>query len=138
MLERGFYNFRKFDNCLTADLIEGFLYGFGKPKNLIFNCKVKDMMPSFWEKTETGYKCTCKTLGIAPKDVKVTVEDDYIEVKGETEYDGYLYNTSYQLPVSEEVLSNIKNIKYKTENGITIIYLDVERPEKRKINIEQI
>jgi HSP20 family molecular chaperone IbpA len=117
---------------------DDFVYGFGKPRNLIFNCKTKDIMPSFWEKTESGFKCTCRTVGICPKDVAVTLEDDCIHVKGETEWDNYKYNTSYELPLCEDVLNNIKSVKYKTENGITIIYIDLDRPEKRKIKIEQI
>lgn len=121
------------------EVFDEFLWGFGKPRNLIFNCnRTKDIMPGFWEKTDDGYKCTCRTVGISPSDVKISVGDDYIHVSGETEIDNYKYNTKYDLPVSQEVLSNIKSIKYKTENGITIIYLHINRPEKKQINIEQI
>jgi HSP20 family molecular chaperone IbpA len=130
-----------FTNNFSKDFNEIFdavLYGFGKPRNLYFNCKTKDIMPGFWEKTETGYKCTCRTVGISPNDVTVEVEDDCIHIKGETDMDGYKYNTNYELPVSQDVLSNIKNVKYKTENGLTFIYLDIDRPEKKKINIQQI
>lgn len=124
---------REFDS-----IFDTFLYGFGKPRNLIFNCKTKDIMPSFWEKTDEGYKCTCRTVGIEPDAVKVEIGEDCIHVSGETEMDGYKYNTSYDLPVSEDVLANIKSIKYKTANGITIIYIDIDRPEKKKIEIKKI
>lgn len=130
-------NFTKdFDNF--DRFFDSILCGFGKPRNLYFNCKTKDIMPSFWEKTDVGYKCTCRTVGISPEDVKVEIKNDYILIKGETELDGYKYNTNYELPVSEDVLSNIKNIKYKSSNGITFIYLDIDRPEKKNIKIEQI
>jgi HSP20 family molecular chaperone IbpA len=117
---------------------EFFTWGFGKPRNLHFQTKTKDMMPSFWEKSDDGYKVTCRTVGISPSDVKVSVEDDCIHVNGETEIDKYKYSTDFDLPVSKDVISNIKNIKYKTENGITIIYLDIDRPEKKKINIQKL
>jgi HSP20 family molecular chaperone IbpA len=111
---------------------------FGKPRHLMFQCKTKDMTPSFYEKTDDGYKCTCRTVGINAEDVKVTLEDDCIHVEGKTELDGYKYSTSYDLPLTEDVINNIKNIKYKTANGITIIYIDLDRPEKKKVKIEQI
>lgn len=111
---------------------------FGRPRDLVFHVKNKDMMPSYWEKTDTGYKCTCRTVGIAPSDVKVTLEDDCIHIEGKTTLDNFDYSTSYDLPLTEDVINNIKNIKYKTENGITIIYIDLEKPEKKKVKIEQI
>lgn len=114
-----------------------FTWGFGKPRNFYFTTKTKDMMPSFWEKTDDGYKCTCRTVGISPSDVTVSVGDDCICIKGETELDHFKYSTNYELPVSQDVLGNIKSIKYKVENGITIIYLEIDRPEKKKISIEQ-
>jgi len=112
-------------------------YLFGKPRNLVFNCKnTKDIMPSYWEETEEGYKCTCRTVGIAPSDVHIEVKNDCIIVSGETEFDGYKYNTKYELPVAQDVLTNIKKVKCKTAYGITVIYLEIERPKKSKIEIE--
>lgn len=121
-------NFDVFDTVL----------GFDYPRNFYFNCKVKDMMPSKWEKTEDGYKCTCRTVGISPDDVKVVLDEDHITVSGETEMDGYKYNTHYVLPISKDVVSNINKVKYKTQNGITIIYIDIERPAIKKIAVEKI
>lgn len=125
----GFYSSSVFDDFNNI---------FGRPRHLYFNCKTKDQMPSYWEKTENGFKATCRTVGINKKDVKVTIEDDCIKVTGETELDSYKYNCNYELPIIEEVLNNIKNVKYKTANGLTFIYLEVDKPEKKKINIEQI
>ena len=48
------------------------------------------------------------------------------------------YNTSYKLPVSKEIMGDIKNIDYKTLNGLTYIYLYVETPEKKEIKINKI
>ena len=124
-------------NRNAFDLFDAVL-GFDTPRNFYFNCKVKDMMPSKWEKTEDGYKCTCRTVGISPEDVKVELEDDHISVSGETELDGYKYNTHYILPISKDVIANISKVKYKTQNGITLIYVDIERPKSKTIKVEQI
>lgn len=130
----SFYsNFNDFDEVF--DELTGW---FGKPKHLCFNVKTKDMLPSFWEKTEQGYKCTCRTVGINPDDVKVELKDDCIHVEGKTTMDKYDYSTSMDLPLTEDVINNIKNIKYKSENGITIIFVDLDRPEKKKVNIVKI
>ena len=42
------------------------------------------------------------------------------------------------LPIVEDVRDNLKDIKYKSQDGITIIYLNVNRPEKKEIKIEQL
>jgi HSP20 family molecular chaperone IbpA len=107
-------------------------------RGLAFNCKNFDMKPSIWEKTDDGYKCTCRSVGINPEDLKVSIGDDYIHVEGETELDNYKYSVKYDLPVSAEILDSIKSVKYKTTNGITIIYIELEKSEKKKIKIEQI
>jgi HSP20 family molecular chaperone IbpA len=129
-------------NDLTVGFYKSFFddanYIFGRPRNLIFNCKTKDQMPSCWEKTDDGFKATCRTVGINPSDVSVTVSDDCIVVKGETKVSDYTYNCSYELPVIEEVLGNIKEIKYSSANGLTYIWLEVEKAEKRKIKIEKV
>lgn len=129
---------RFFDDVVFDEVFRDFNVIFGKPRKLIFNCKTKDQMPSYWEKTDTGFKATCRTVGINPEDVKVSLEYDCIKVSGETEMDGYKYNCYYELPVIEEVLNNIKSIQYKTKNGLTFIYVDVDIPKKKDVKIERI
>lgn len=120
------------------DFLEDF-FGFGKPFDLVYNTgKTKDMNPAYWSKTDKGYKATCRTVGIAPDDVKVEIGDCNIVVSGKTEYEGVEYNTSYKLPISKEIMGDIKNIDYKTLNGLTYIYLYVETPEKKEIKINKI
>lgn len=115
------------------------IFGFGKPLDLIYNTgKTKDMNPAYWSKTDKGYKAICRTVGIAPEDVKIEINDYNIVVSGETEYEGNVYNTSYKLPVSKEIIGDIKSIDYKTLNGLTYIYLFVETPEKKQIKINKI
>lgn len=115
---------------------EVFALGFGKPEYVKFNCdRTLDLSPTTWTKTDNGFKATCRTVGINPDDVKVKLEDCYIDISGESEYEGSKYNVSYMIPISDDVISNIKSIKYKTVNGLTHIYLDVERPSKKDIKI---
>lgn len=120
------------------DFLDNF-FGFGKPLDLVYNTgNTKDMNPAYWSKTDTGYKATCRTVGIAPDDVKVEIGEYNIIVSGKTEYEGVEYNTSYKLPISKEIMGDIKNIDYKTLNGLTYIYLYVETPEKKEIKINKI
>ena len=115
------------------------VFGFGKPFDLIYNTgKTKDMNPAYWSKTKNGYKAICRTVGIAPDDVKVEVNDCNIIIKGETKYEEDVYNTSYKLPISREIIGDVKSIDYKTLNGLTYIYLFVETPEKKKIQVNKI
>lgn len=124
----GFYFSRDF----------GFPELFGKVRDLKFNSVVKDLMPSYWVATDSGYKCFCKTLGINESDLKISLEEDCILVAGESEIDGYKYNTKYELPIVDDVLDHIKSITYKSTNGITVINLEVDKPEKRKVEIKRI
>lgn len=111
---------------------------FPKPMNLQFSTKNHDMSPAIWEKTEEGYKCTVRTVGIKPSDVIVKLEDDYIHLEGKSTLDNYDYSQNMDLPIVEDIRDNLKDIKYKSQDGITIIYLNVNRPEKKEIKIEKI
>ena len=108
------------------EFLESFL-NFGKPVKLVFNSNVKDMNPAHWEKTEDGYKGTFKTLGINPEDVKIEMINEYgqpsIKIEGKTEMEGYTYDTSFQIPISQEVSNSITKIQKASKNGITIIKL---------------
>lgn len=120
------------------DFLDDF-FGFGKPFDLVYNTgKTKDMNPAYWSKTDKGYKAVCRTVGIAPDDVKVETDECNIVVSGETEYEDNKYNTFYKIPISKEIMGDITNITYKTLNGLTYIQLYVETPEKKKIKINKI
>lgn len=129
--------------------------GFGLPTKIKFNTPdTKDMMPACWKVWEEkvhdpdtddctynkkmGYKAVCRTVGISPDDVKVTQEDYGICVQGKTEVDGKEYSQYMELPISEDIMANITGIDYKTENGLTYIYLKVQSPDKKKIEIRKL
>ena len=125
-----------FDDFLNDDF---FTLGFDRPRKLTFTTPgTKDIYPANWKETDNGYKAVCRTVGINPDDVVVDVKENCILVSGKTEYDGIKYSTSYELPISEDILANIRNVEYKTINGITYIYLNVIRPEKREIKAVRI
>ena len=116
-----------------------FALGFGTPSNLKFGTSgTKDMYPVNWKKTNNGFIAVCRTVGISPDDVEVKLVDNNIVVSGYTKTGEYEYNTYYELPVSDDILSNITDIKYKTQDGITYIYLKVQRPEKRALVAQKI
>jgi len=111
-----------------------FELGFGKPTKIVFNANgLKDLMPACWQKTEDGYKARIKTLGLT--EVKVDVLDDGIKVYGENEIDSLKYDTSMTLPISQDVMDNIIEIKHETIAGVTLVSLIVDRPAKRQIKI---
>lgn len=119
-----------FDDLLTL--------GFGRPRKLVFNSCVKDMLPSYWKKKDNKtYLCIVKTLGINPEDVVVEETDCGLKVSGATELEGYTYDTSLELPIAESIMNEIEKIKVSSKNGLTFITLILNRPEKKKIKIER-
>lgn len=129
------YEFNKDFENLFDDLI----LGFGRPRNIIFNSgRTQDMNPAYWTETKEGYRAVCRTVGIDPEDVVVEMENNTIKIHGKTEFEDYKYNASFDIPVSDDVSSNITGIDYKTVNGLTYIYLKVSRPKKKDIKILKI
>ena len=119
------------------DVFDDFL-GFGKPRKLIFNSIVKDMLPSYWtKKDDKTYMCVVKTLGISPEDINVEETDYGLKVSGETELEGYTYNTFLELPIAESIMNEIEKIKVSSKNGLTFITLILNRPERKRIVIEK-
>lgn len=120
------------------EVFDEFLLGFGKPRRLVFNSQVKDMLPSYWQKKdEKTYLCTVKTLGINPEDVKVEETDYGIKVSGSSVVNDFTYDTCLELPIAESIMNEIEKIKVTSKNGLTFITLILNRPEKRKITIER-
>jgi HSP20 family molecular chaperone IbpA len=120
------------------DVFDEFLLGFGKPRRLIFNSNVKDMLPSYWQKKDDKtYLCTVKTLGINPDDIIVEETDYGIKVSGATVENDFTYDTCVELPIVKSIMNEIKKIKVTSKNGLTFITLILNKPEKKKILIEK-
>jgi HSP20 family molecular chaperone IbpA len=106
------------------------LFGY-KPMRLVFNSAgIKDMSPYKFIKTDKGYKCLVKTLGINEKDIEVTVEDYGIKVNGKSEVEGDEYNTEIQIAINETVMDNLKEINYHSINGLTVVEMIIENQRK--------
>lgn len=136
-----------------TDLISTFLdddfFGFGKPTRVRYSTSnTKDMMPAYWKRWTKknaedkeeflGYKCLVRTVGVASEDVNVTLENDRIVVDGKTEVEDYTYSQHVELPLSTEVIGNVKSVEYRSKDGMTYIYLKVRTPEYKKIDVKRI
>lgn len=137
--------------CDLDEVFENLVMGFGKPKNIKFNTpNTKDILPSYWskwevdtkdstEKIQKGYKCVCRTVGIDPEDIKITIEDYGICLDAKTVYDSETQYTQHiELPISDSLISDIESISYHSKNGVTYIYLEMKKPEKKKVVINKI
>jgi HSP20 family molecular chaperone IbpA len=110
--------------------------GFGKPKQLVFNSNVKDMLPNYWQKKDDKtYLCTVKTLGVNPEDITVEETDYGIKVSGASTINDFTYDVSMELPIVESIMNEIEDISFTSQNGLTFITLKLNRPDKKKINI---
>lgn len=117
---------------------EFFTLGFGRPKRIVFNSRVKDLLPSYWQKKDDKtYLCTVKTLGINPEDVIVETTDYGIKVSGSSVINDFTYDTDIELPIAESIMNEVEKIKVKSKNGLTFITLILNKPEKKKVLIEK-
>lgn len=117
---------------------DDFMRIFDKPIVRYNSAKTKDMSPMSWHKTDKGYKCACRSVGVAPDDVHVTVTSNSIKVKGETKYDGETYSIDYECSVAKDVINNIEKVGYKSLNGMTYIYITVKKPVENTIKVTRI
>ena len=132
-------------DLIFDDFFDQFVLGFGKPKKNRYNAgHTKDMSPVFWQTLsdengkKIGYRATCRTVGISPDDVKVSLKDNNIVVEGRTEFSQEsVYDCYYEIPVADSVVSDIEKINYKTENGLTYVTVLVKEPIKSNILIER-
>lgn len=131
-------------DLIFDDFFDQFVLGFGKPRKNRYNTgHTQDMSPVYWETLtddngeEIGYKATCRTVGIEPDDVKVTVKGNVIAVEGKTENGKSVYDCYYEIPVAESVIANIEKINYQTKNGLTYVTVNIKRPIKNEILIER-
>lgn len=120
---------------LTSRLIDSFL----NMGDFYFNSTVKDMQPFTSYKRNNDYIVEVKTLGINPEDISVTLKDGILEIAGETNnpYSENSFNTKINFSVAESLLKQIKNIKYKSQNGLTYITLQMKEDNFSDIKIER-
>ena len=131
-----------FDDFFGNDFL-----GFGEPHLDFYNCAgTKDISPAVWKKNESNsdsnfdeYIAICRSVGVMPRDVKISVPNgsNVIKVCGETKTNWTTYNFSYELPIAKAIMDNIQQIKCRSENGLSYITLKVKKAEQnKKIDIE--
>jgi HSP20 family molecular chaperone IbpA len=118
--------------------MDKFFDNFLKAINLKFSLPNKDVSPIHTEKTSEGYRIIARSVGIAPEDVKIELKDECIHLEGKTEKNGMAYSTSYDIPLLDDIRDNIENIKYKSENGMTTIYINTKKRLKEIVDIKRI
>lgn len=110
---------------------------FGDVTNLLFHNYTLDQKPVTWNNTDSGYRAICRTVGINPDDVAIEVIDGGINLTGSTTVDDEDYSVSYFIPISSAIMAKVENIKYESKNGLTYIYLNLQKVEKKQIQISK-
>lgn len=97
-----------------------------------FRRPVKDMRPSQVIQTKEGYRIITNTLGIREDDITVDLSHDYIlSIKGETELE-HGFNNKVNLKFDLRTIGNaIKEIKYKSRDGLTYIDIILTEPASK-------
>ena len=98
--------------------------------------ETRDVNPmSGWVKEGKDYVTTVRMLGVAESDVKVEAESYGLHVHGESETFGKKYSQDLKLGISKDTMANIYGIKYKVQNGMCQITLNMREPAEKKIKI---
>ena len=127
--------FKDFDDVMFGDFCNPFS---GTVSYLKFNSnRTQDQHPIVFQKlakddkmidkNHTVYRATVRSVGVAPKDISVKLDNKTLWVKGETGNKDSEYDFEIGYDISDDLIGQIDNIKFKSENGITYIYLFVKR-----------
>lgn len=117
----------------TDNIITPFL----KMEDFLFNSTVKDMQPYTVYKKDNNYIIEVKTLGIDSEDVNVTLEENVLQINGETHnnYSDKTFNTNIKFRIEEELFNKIQNIEYTSANGLTYVTLILKKEKTNRIKI---
>lgn len=79
------------------------------------------------DKDHTVYRISCRSVGVSPKDVSVEIDGKTLWIKGETDNKDSEYNFKVGYTISDDLIGQIDQVKFNSENGITYVYLFVKR-----------
>ena len=102
-----------------------------------FSRPVLDQKPFSYFPCDKGYIIVVNTLGIDKKNLSVTLENEkgrpypVLKIKGETDLKKIDFKNSVNLGIGLKVDSEIKDISYKCENGLTTILVETEKPSTK-------
>ena len=124
----GYFRMLFTDNIITP---------FLKMEDFLFNSTVKDMQPYTVYKKDNNYIIEVKTLGINSEDVNVTLEENVLQINGETHnnYSDKTFNTNIKFRIEEELFNKIQNIEYTSVNGLTYVTLILKKEKTNRIKI---
>lgn len=124
----GYFRMLFTDNIFTP---------FLKMEDFLFNSTVKDMQPYSVYRKDNSYIIEVKTLGINPEDVNVTLEENVLQIGGETHnnYSDKTFNTNIKFRIEEELFNKIQNIEYTSANGLTYVTLILKKEKTNRIKI---
>lgn len=124
----GYFRMLFTDNIITP---------FLKMEDFLFNSTVKDMQPYTVYKKDNNYIIEVKTLGINSEDVNVTLEENVLQINGETHnnYSDKTFNTNIKFRIEEELFNKIQNIEYTSANGLTYVTLILKKEKTNRIKI---
>lgn len=110
---------------------------FLKMEDFLFNSTVKDMQPYTVYQKDNSYIIEVKTLGISPEDVNVTLEEDVLQINGETHnnYSDKTFNTDIKFRIDKELFNKIQNIEYTSANGLTYVTVILKKEKTNRIKI---
>lgn len=105
-----------------------------------FTRPVMDQKPFSCYETDGGFIITVNTLGIDPKNLNISLSYDKgrvyptLKIKGETSIDSINFTNKVDLALLLKIDSKIKDIQYKSENGLTRILVKLDEPEVNTIS----
>lgn len=110
---------------------------FLKMEDFLFNSTVKDMQPYTVYQKDNSYIIEVKTLGISPEDVNVTLEENVLQINGETHnnYSDKTFNTNIKFRMDSGLFQKIQDITYSSINGLTYITLSLKKEVSNTIKI---
>lgn len=105
-----------------------------------FSRPVKDMQPfSVYQNEDKGYILVVNTLGINKEDLTVNLENEkgslypILKIKGETTIEKINFSNKVNLGIQLKIKDKVEAIDYTVNNGLTIIYLKIKKPEKETL-----
>lgn len=96
----------------------------------IFHSPVKDMDPTKCYTVDDGYIIVCKTLGISPDDVKISIDEDanrmsypILKIEGSTKIESIDFENSVNLAIQLNCKEELDAIDYTVRDGLTIVHI---------------
>lgn len=90
-------------------------------------------------RTEKGYTIIVNTLGISGDDLEIKLENKVLSLSGKTEINELSFTNKVNYSWTTEYMKEpIKEIKWESKNGLTLIYVETERKKEPEIKIKRI